>query len=120
MFKYYNANPNGEHIGDCVIRAISTATGIKYEDVLKYLYITSNYFNCDMLVRECYSKLLKKYTKARYIVDEDITVGELAERYKDKKLIMRVPNHLTSSRYGVVLDLWDCTNELVDTFWIVE
>lgn len=120
MFKYYNANPDGEHIGDCVIRAISTATGMKYEDVLNKLYISSNYFNCDMLVKECYSKLLKKYTKAKYIVDEDITAGELAERYKDKVLIMRVPNHLLCSRFGIIYDTWDSSNELVDTFWIVE
>lgn len=120
MFKYFLATPNGEHIGDCVIRAISTATGMKYEDVLNKLYISSNYFNCDMLVKECYSKLLKKYTKAKYIVDEDITAGELAERYKDKVLIMRVPNHLLCSRFGIIYDTWDSSNELVDTFWIVE
>ena len=36
-FKEYNANPYGENIDDCVIRAISVALDINYWDVFDEL-----------------------------------------------------------------------------------
>lgn len=33
-FHFYNANPKGRITGDCAIRAIATATGIPYNDVV--------------------------------------------------------------------------------------
>lgn len=33
MFVEYNANPNESRVGDCVVRAISTALGEPWEDV---------------------------------------------------------------------------------------
>ena len=33
-FKFHNANPKNRRSGDCVIRAISTATGKSWEEVL--------------------------------------------------------------------------------------
>lgn len=33
-FHYFNANPHKRITGDCIIRAISTATGIPYNDVV--------------------------------------------------------------------------------------
>ena len=35
-YKYFNRNPNGYKIPDCVIRAISTALNINYYDVVKW------------------------------------------------------------------------------------
>lgn len=33
-FRYYNANPKNRITGDCVVRAVSTATGIPYNEVV--------------------------------------------------------------------------------------
>ena len=41
------------------------------------------------------------------------------DRYPDRKLIIRVEGHLTCSLYGVVTDIWDCSEELVDRYWVV-
>ena len=35
-------------------------------------------------------------------------------------VLIRIDGHLTVSKYGVVYDLWDCTQEIADVFWIVE
>ena len=58
MFIYYNHNPNGYHIPDCVIRAISTALGITYFEAIKKLKVNSDLYNCDELCVCCYEKLL--------------------------------------------------------------
>ena len=40
VYKYYNRNPNNDKIGDCVCRAISTATGLNYKAVDCFWFIT--------------------------------------------------------------------------------
>lgn len=119
MYKYYNATPSGEHIGDCVIRAISVGTGIPYYNVIDKLYNITNYFNCDMLVKDCYSKLLDKYTDEKHKAYFKKTVKEIADEYKNAKVIMRIEGHLTVSRFNIIYDTWDTSNELVDTFWVI-
>lgn len=119
MFVYYNANPNNEKIGDCVVRAISTALGIEYYKVLDMLYNNSNYFNCDMLVKDCYKKIFDDYGLIEYTPNVKKTVREVANDFKDDILIIRIPGHLTVSVYNCVMDVWDCSDETVDTFWVV-
>lgn len=120
-YRYYNRRPDGAEIEDCVCRAISTATGLKYEAVEKLLSLTSCTYDCSKLSVDCYHNLLDGvlcYKRIECIYDE--TVGELAERYKDKRLLIRINGHLTCSLYGTVVDIWDCTNKKADVFWIVE
>jgi hypothetical protein len=118
MFKYYNANPNGEEIGDCVIRAISLALDIDYYKVIDLLYKNSNFFNCVMLVRDCYGMFLNKYYPR--IKSNNKTVEEVANDFKNNILIIRIEGHLTCSIYGTIYDIWDTSNEEVDLFWVVE
>ena len=107
-------------IGDCVIRAISTALNESYTDILYKLYSISNYFNCDMLVKNCYVILLNDYYNLRAYKGMNKTVEEVAQYFNDKTLIIRIDGHLTCSKNGTILDTWDCSNEIVDVFWIVE
>ena len=119
MFKYLNINPDGETTGDCVIRAISLALGSNYYDTIDELIKTSNYFNCDMLVKECYSNMLDSLGFKKYY-GMGRTVKEVAEDFFDKKLLIRIPSHLTVSLYSDIYDIWNTSNEPVDIFWIIE
>lgn len=121
MYRYYNRRPDGKHLEDCVCRAISTATGIKYESVSKLLVLVSEYYGCDKLYVGCYSNLLTDILELDcFSPHSKITVKELVETYNDKRLIIRVQGHLTSSIFGTLLDIWNCEDEIVDCFWIVE
>ena len=119
MYKYYNANPKNEIIGDCVVRAISTALDIDYYDVLNMLYNISNYFNCDMLVKDCYKELFDRFKLTQYTPNVEKRVKDVIEDFKDKILIIRIDGHLTASKYGILKDTWDCSDEIVDTFWVL-
>lgn len=119
MFVYYNSNPAGLRIGDCVIRAISTALDLDYYEVLELLMENSEYFNCDMLVSDCYNILLQKTFNLPKLNGKQRTVKEIVEQYPDCILILRIDGHLTCAKYGLVYDIWDTTNEIVDVFWIV-
>lgn len=120
MFSYHNINPDGLKIGDCVIRAISTALDKPYTEILYQLFNISNYFNCDMLVKDCYIILLNDYYNLRCFKGMDKTVKEVAQDFNDKSLIIRIEGHLTCSKYGEILDIWNPEDEIVDVFWIVD
>ncbi len=117
MFIYYNINPNGEKIGDCVVRAISLALHKSYEDVISMLLENSKYFNCDIIVKDCYSILLSQY---QFITPNNKTAQEIASEYKENVLLIRTAQHLTCAMYGDIYDIWDCSNEIADCFWIIK
>lgn len=120
-YRYYNRRPDGAEIEDCVCRAISTATGLKYEAVEKLLALTSCNYDCDKLSVDCYHNLLDgTLCYKQRTCKHNETVGELSERYRDKRLIIRINGHLTCSLYGTIVDIWDCTSKTADVFWIVE
>lgn len=119
MYIYYNNNPKGKRIGDCVVRAISKALEIDYKTVGSMLLENSQKNNCHVITRDCYSKLLEKQFGLKRMKANNITVGELANLLQDHKLLIRIKNHLTCSIYGDVYDIWNPENEMVDVFWIV-
>ncbi|MBO5309730.1 MAG: hypothetical protein J6A98_00810 [Clostridia bacterium] len=47
-------------------------------------------------------------------------VGELAKEFCANTIIIRINGHLTMSDCGTVYDIWDCTQEPADVFWIVK
>jgi hypothetical protein len=120
-YTYYNRNPDNLKLKDCVCRAISTVTGLHYEAVDNLLNITANEYKCEKLCVCCYDNLLEDILcYPRKDCDFQQTVAEVSANYPRSKLIIRVDAHLTASIYGTVLDIWDCSQELVDCFWIVE
>ena len=120
MFRYYNNNPNKEIKGDCVIRAISLALGMNYYKIQKQLIENSKFFNCDVIVKDCYKILLEEEYGLKGIEANNRTVEELLKDFPDNILIIRVPEHLTCSIYGTIYDIWDVSKEKVDMFWIVK
>lgn len=120
-YKYYNHNPDNLRLKDCVCRAISTATGLCYEAVDNLLDLTAKEYRCDKLCVCCYSNLLEDvlcYDRQSCAFQK--TVEEIAAEHPRNKVIIRVDAHLTTSVYGNILDIWDCSQELVDCYWIVQ
>lgn len=118
MFKYLNINPEGEITGDCVIRAIALALDVDYFHILDALVKNSHYFNCDTLVKACYSEMLDSLGFER-LSGNGFTVKEISDSFPDDKLVIRIEGHLTCSLYGTIYDIWNPSDEVVDEFWIV-
>ncbi len=117
---YYNRRPDGQHLQDCVCRAISTATGLNYEAIEKLLTLTAERYECEKLCVCCYHNLLEKLFNYPCIICKNKeTVEDLSKKYPYHKVIIRVQGHLTCAIFGNILDIWDCSNEIVDCYWIV-
>lgn len=120
-FQYFNNNPNNEHIEDCVCRAISTAAGLNYRTVNKMLNLVAQVYSCDKLCVNCYQHLLSNiFDYTCHYCNFEYTVQDIAESRSDDTLIIRVKGHLTCSVKGKILDIWDCSEKLVDCYWVVE
>lgn len=114
---YYNRNEDGEHISDCVTRAISTATGLSYPQIRRKLHHTSRLFTCDKLTRDCYSNLLDKVFEFPRVNCRGLNVREFAELHPYGTFIVRVPNHATTIINGNVYDIFDCLDMPCDIAW---
>lgn len=120
-YKYYNRNPDGKHLEDCVCRAISTVTGLNYHAVDRLLDLTARNYECDKLCVCCYHNLLEDILGyERYTCMSGETVEDIAAQYPNDYLLIRIDSHLTSSIKGTIPDIWDCSQKLVDCFWVVK
>lgn len=119
-YKFYNINPLGNIEQDCVCRAISLATEIPYKKIEKKLELIGKIFECEALCVCCYHHLLEKVFGLKQKFANAKTVREISKEFSNKRLLIRIDGHLTCSLYGTIYDIWDCSKEKADIFWIVE
>ena len=119
-FIYYNHNPDGELLEDCVTRAISLATGLEYDGVSNLLELTSMLYKCEKLCVCCYHNLLEDILcYKRVTCKKGEIVKEVAQKHKHDTLIIRIEGHLTCSVKGFIMDTWNCENRYVDCYWVI-
>lgn len=120
MYIYYNRNPEHLTLPDCVTRAISTALNITYEEVVEMLLQNGEFYSCDTLCVACYEKLLDYDFKLPHYISNNKSAVEVAKDFPDDILLLRMNGHLSCSIYGNIYDIFDCGDEIVTDFWIVE
>ena len=119
MYKYYNNNPDNEKLSDCVIRAMTLALDIDYYDIVSLLYENGEKYKCHPLSVDCYGKLLDEYFGLKHYTGYGKTIGEISKEFKDNILLVRTNGHLTTSMYGNICDIWDCSDKIATDFWII-
>ena len=119
MFRYYNQNPNGYEIPDCVIRAISLALGVSYYEVISLLHDNAETYQCDELCVCCYEKLLDHDFDLPHYYGNGDTALEVALNFPEDILLLRMDGHLSCAVRGEIWDIWDCSDEIITDFWIV-
>lgn len=120
-FAYLNLNPKKQQEEDCVCRAISLGCGLPYEATTNLLNLIADYYACDTLCVCCYHHILENIFEYDVVYcSNGERVKDVASLHKNGTVIIRVNGHLTCSVRGVVYDIWDCTNEIVDCYWIVK
>ena len=116
MYIYSNSNPYGRHVGDCVVRAISTAMNLEWEDV--YLDLThrglelrdmpsSNYVWGSYLTDSGYTREVIPYT-----CPDCYTVREFANDHPEGTFILGTGTHAVAVINGDYYDTWDSGDEV--------
>lgn len=125
-FKKLNVNPKGVKSGDCVIRAITTATKKDYFEVVDEMvkiYKKTGYIINDKHGYEKYLKTLgyEKQKQPRKPDGKKYTLKEFIDikAEPNKSYIISLANHLTAVENKVLIDIWDCSHKCVLNYWII-
>lgn len=110
MWEYYNPNPKGNHVGDCVVRALCKALNEDWEDVYAQLSLYGFKY-CDMpSANHVWGELLKDKGYKRYIVDNDrmaYTVEDFCHDNPKGTYILAIQEHVVCVQDGCAYDSWD-------------
>lgn len=93
---------------------------IEYYDVVNLLQNNAEIYNCDTLCVCCYEKLLDFDFNLPHYYGDGRTADEVAEDHPNNILLLRMSGHLSTSVDGVIWDIWNCGNEIVTDYWIVD
>lgn len=118
---YYNPNPDGRHVGDCTIRAITKATGESWETV--YSWLTAfGYMLKDMpSANHVWGKCLRSRGFKRYLVDDQdddrYTVTDFCNDNPVGTYVLAIPGHVVTVVNGDYFDSWDSGQEVPQYYW---
>ena len=118
MFKYYNANPYGNNISDCVIRSISVLTNKNWHDVYDELSDLAG----DVGLLFSNVNFVEDYLDKRYPREchYSKTVGEFAREYPYGKYAVTMDGHITAIVDGNIIDTFNPSNRIMRCAWRVK
>jgi len=121
MYVFYNPNPRGVLVGDCVIRAISKIMNKSWEDTYLEIAIqgfmmkdipSSNNVWGAYLRSEGFSKRVLPDT-----CPECYTIKEFCEDFRKGSYILATGTHVVAVIDGDYYDSWDSGNETPTYYW---
>lgn len=115
MYEYYNPNPSGKTVSDCVIRAISKALGQSWENTYIELslqgYMMSDLPNSNAV----WSAYLKSKGFKRDMVSNDCpecyTISDFASEHPNGTYVIGTGTHAVAVIDGIIYDAWHSENE---------
>lgn len=121
-FKQVNANPKNKKTTDCVIRALTLATGKDYWQVFDELVALTKKTGLMFNEKRTEDAFLKQngFIKQAQPRKKDNTKYELCELdsvCNDDVVIVRVAHHLTVVIKGEVNDIWDCRFKTIGNYY---
>ena len=120
-YQFLNLQPLGKREKDCVCRAISFGVSQNYYKIQKQLHLIAELFDCEELCVCCYKHLLDSvYGLKRIESYQGYTIEEFINENPIGTFIIRVDGHLTACQDGILYDIWNCKDELVDIVWQVD
>lgn len=124
MFKYYNNSPNGNKVGDCVIRALSTALSQSWEHTYIELCLQGYLIGDLPSSNAVWNSYLQNKGLSREFVRADCpecyTISDFANEYPHGTFIVGTGTHATAIVDGCIFDTWNCSNEQPLYFYSLE
>lgn len=121
MWMYANPNPCRQEEPDCVVRAISIATGMSWDKVHDDLCALSG-IECTMpSVNWLWGKYLTMLGFERFNLPDScpecVSVKEFAGRYPKGTYVLATGTHAVTAIDGNWLDTWDSGDEVVSFYF---
>ena len=115
-------SPKGRKTNDCVVRALSFALKVPYEEVLKELFETQLKTGYCLLDKQCFERVLAahgfvKMKQPRHTNGTKYLVREI-DLLTMKRCVVSMAHHLTAAEGGFIYDLWDCRNKTIGNYYV--
>lgn len=114
MWIEYNPNPRKKQVGDCVIRAISKALDMSWEDTYTELCI-EGFILCDLPSSNyVWSKFLKNKGFKRYEIDDCpdcYTIKDFCREHPKGVFVVGTGSHAVTIINGNYYDAWESSHE---------
>ena len=109
MFIETNANPYNVNIDDCIIRAITLATGKQYFDVFDDMIKIADDKDWEIDEIRTANEYLKGLGWQMYdVLGKAPTVKQYSKMYSDPEIVV-VNGHATFTKDGNIYDTWNCS-----------
>ena len=118
---YFNPNPLGKRVGDCVIRAIGKLTGQDWETVYRDI-AEAGFELCDMPSSNAvWAAYLKWHDYRRFVIPDTCpncyTVRDFCHDNPQGKFLLATGSHVVTVVDGDYYDAWDSGDEVPVYFW---
>lgn len=121
MYKYYNPNPAGHSVGDCVIRAICKATGGSWDKIYTELAVTGMELADMPSANAVWGAYLHRKGYVRTALPDKCpicyTVADFAGEHPRGTYILALSGHVVAVMDGNYYDAWDSGRELPLYVW---
>ena len=115
MYKFYNPNPMCKRVGDCVIRAVSKALDMGWEETYLDLSI-QGYMMGDLLSSNAvWGNYLKNKGYCREVISNECpdcyTISDFCKEHPHGTFIVGTGTHAVAVISGNIYDAWDSSME---------
>lgn len=121
MYKEFNANPNQNRCNDCVIRAISTAMRLAWEDIYLAICIYGLKMKDMPSANHVWGAYLTDAGYKRHIIPDTCphcySVRQFAEDNPQGTYILAIQGHVVACIDGCYYDSWDSGDEIPLYYW---
>lgn len=121
MYCEYNPNPNGNLVGDCVIRAIAKAMNISWDAAYVSIALQGYLMKNIMSSNAVWGEYLRQHGYKRYVIPDTCpncyTVREFCEDHPEGKYILATGSHVVVAEDGCYYDAWDSGDETPIYYW---
>ena len=121
MFLQYNPNPQGNYVGDCVIRAIAKVTEKDWDST--YLAVAMQGFAMKDMpsANHIWGAYLKSQGFKQYALPNTCpdcyTVQDFCEDYPSGVYLLATGSHVIAVEDGNYFDSWDSGSEIPIYYW---
>lgn len=121
MYVSYNANPDGNRVGDCTIRAISKVLGQTWEQTYAGVAVEGMAIYNMPSANVVWSNYLKRKSFKRYIIPDDLpedySVRDFCRDNPKGTFLLALSGHVVAVIDGNYYDTWDSGDEIPIYYW---
>lgn len=116
MFVFFNPNPEGKSVGDCVVRAISKATNKPWEQIYIELCLQGFIMGDLPSANSVWGAYLRHKGFKRYLIPDTCpdcyTVSDFTRDYPTGTYLLGTGEHVVAVVNGDYYDSWNSGNEV--------